>query len=109
MTPETEAAERARQIKRRFRAHRIAAKRAGGEPYTVALTIQRTLEVPVALANSVESAIASATLLAHTTEHPEDHYWTLVSADDPQQFHVVAADAWPGKINNPREAPHDDQ
>jgi hypothetical protein len=73
----------------------MVAKRAGGEPYTVHLTIQRTLEVPVELSDSCESAIASAVLLVHATDAPEEHYWSLVAEKSDPSFHVVKADAFP--------------
>jgi hypothetical protein len=52
-----------------------------GAPYTVALTVQRTLVVEVAEADSVEAAVASAVLKVRAWKFPETMFPTLRQGD----------------------------
>jgi hypothetical protein len=94
MTPETERDAIARAAIARAWRRSCLLGRNGGAPYTVTLTIQRTLVVPIELASDVETAIASAVLLVHATDEPERRYQTSPDADTGKGFRVVYADAY---------------
>jgi hypothetical protein len=78
-----------------------------GEPYTVTLTIRRTLVVDVPKADSVEAAVAAAVLMINSWNFPECHYPTSPDEGTGKCFVLTHADAY--QTPRKKEAPQDDR